>query len=566
MSDNVAWTGDSGVDNEEHYECGFNKIIGAYQFEDKESVDITERFLSECKNLALGEMAMSDNFNLVDCMSSIELMDPKMDQGMVPIDLTLGLENAIKSNKLDVRSMPLDEMIAVFDGTISCIVSFMHSNNLDQTVYTNILLSNPELIQDETLRLLSTGLLQFARTLRFIIDLGGISYDEDITLICKADETLLSSTDNDNINNLIKKYLKKAESKKKKTAEEVAVFHRLRFLQYFFDTIGNIVPPSSYLAPDSVEQFIVNFKGATTSLTLLVQSIRDVIKTIEEGKQPRSGDDGDFSWLPAFQPDVNRHLIPNTFPRTPILPNRAEAYKVIDEMVGRMTTIARELPLRVNTVDELLLFVREFTSDGADIFTRCLLQVAVAPFGDLIFGHISLNNMVANSLQSATSPVILDKNYPLFHSQPIQEYWQQVLTAISRSFLSLVQVYGMNETRQREQICSSLKEFNTLYAEAEHVDKRFMEYLESRGDCQTIIDAKPFCLSAYIGQHLMELMRYYILLGFKLELFVPYEFQYCYWYLGEVISMWRYRLYEQSREYLIADFKCGMCFLFVFLY
>uniref|UniRef100_A0AC34QJ46 Protein MAK10 homolog n=1 Tax=Panagrolaimus sp. JU765 TaxID=591449 RepID=A0AC34QJ46_9BILA len=450
--------------------------------------------------------------------------------------------------------MPLKEQIAVFDATMACLVSFLKSNSLDQTVYTNILLNDPELIEDEILKAMTTGLLQMTRTLKFIIDLGGISFDEDIALACKADETMLSSADNDNAIVFLKSVEKKME-KKLKTNLEKAMLHRLKFLRLFLEACACIVPPSSVLAPDSEEAFVVNFKLAAVCLSALMTSFSIIEKSINEGLSSENDDDGDYSWLSSFQPDVNRHLIPNSFPRAPLIDDRTTSYKFWKVLVENMTNMVRELPLKVGTIEDLLNYIREFTASDADIFNRCLLQVAVAPFGDSIFGNIPLNNLVINSLQGSTSPIVLDKNYPLYHSNAIQQYWQQVLTAISRSFLSLVQVYGMNETRQRDQITNILKEFNSLYYEAEIMDKKFLEYLRSHGDFSDVIEMKPFCISAYIGQHLMKLMRYYIVLGFKSELFVPYEFQYCYWYLGEVISMWCYRLFEQSKEYLIADLK-----------
>lgn len=536
----------------------FPNLIGAYDFESRESIDVTEQFISDCQNLGLGELATTKDFTLMDCMSSIELMDPKMDQGMIPIDLGLGLEHAISSGKLNTKSMPMEELIATFDATMACIVSFLNSNSLDQTVYTNICLSDPNLIEDEVLKVATIGLLQLTRSLKFIIDLGGIAYDEDISLSCRADESMLSSADNDHAIDILKQLEKKFEGKKNTNSNQKGILHRLKFIRYFLETISAIVPPSSVLAPDSEEGFVVNFKAATVAVSFLSNSLDIIEKTVNQGLQPGEGkDDGDYSWLPAIEPDVNRHLIPNTFPRAPVIGDRVNCYKFWKEVVDRMIDISRELPLKINTVEDLLNYIREFTANGGDVFTRSLLQVAIAPFGDSIFGNIPLSNIVVNSLQATTSPMVLDKNYPLYHSPAIQQYWQQVLAAVSRSFLSLVQIYGMNETRQREQICGALKEFNTLYAEAEHMDKKFTEYLEVQEEYKMAVEMKPFCLSAYIGQHLMELMRYYIVLGFKLELFVPYEFQYCYWYLGEVISMWRYRLFEQSREYLIADLKLG---------
>lgn len=46
--------------------------------------------------LSKGELVKSAKFNLADAMSAIEMMDPKMDNGIVPIDENLGLESALE--------------------------------------------------------------------------------------------------------------------------------------------------------------------------------------------------------------------------------------------------------------------------------------------------------------------------------------------------------------------------------------------------------------------------------------------------------------------------------------
>lgn len=57
--------------------------------------------------LQLGEVSRSENFHLGDAMSAIELMDPKMDCGMVPIKKTLGLEKSIEVTMLGLARIIL---------------------------------------------------------------------------------------------------------------------------------------------------------------------------------------------------------------------------------------------------------------------------------------------------------------------------------------------------------------------------------------------------------------------------------------------------------------------------
>ena len=45
--------------------------------------EVTQPFLSACAELKLGELCHDEMFGLFEAMSAIEMMDPKMDAGMV---------------------------------------------------------------------------------------------------------------------------------------------------------------------------------------------------------------------------------------------------------------------------------------------------------------------------------------------------------------------------------------------------------------------------------------------------------------------------------------------------
>ena len=45
--------------------------------------DVTDLFLTATNELAVGQLLQADNFTLSDGMTSIEIMDPKMDSGMI---------------------------------------------------------------------------------------------------------------------------------------------------------------------------------------------------------------------------------------------------------------------------------------------------------------------------------------------------------------------------------------------------------------------------------------------------------------------------------------------------
>lgn len=57
-------------------------------------------------------------------MSAIEMMDPKMDAGMLchQSHQVLGFEKSVDAGKLKIDDVAMDELIAIIDDTYACLV------------------------------------------------------------------------------------------------------------------------------------------------------------------------------------------------------------------------------------------------------------------------------------------------------------------------------------------------------------------------------------------------------------------------------------------------------------
>lgn len=84
--------------------------------------------------MPLGALSLAPGFSLIDAMSAVELLDPKMDLGMKPMDETLGLKYAIENNNFNEKIFSMEEMIAIFDASFACIASSIDGAYFDQTV------------------------------------------------------------------------------------------------------------------------------------------------------------------------------------------------------------------------------------------------------------------------------------------------------------------------------------------------------------------------------------------------------------------------------------------------
>uniref|UniRef100_A0A914Y1P8 Protein MAK10 homolog n=1 Tax=Panagrolaimus superbus TaxID=310955 RepID=A0A914Y1P8_9BILA len=177
----------------------------------------------------------------------------------------------------------------------------------------------------------------------------------------------------------------------------------------------------------------------------------------------------------------------------------------------------------------------------------------IFPYNDHIFGKISISDLIINSMQVTVAPFILNKEFNF--SEVVHQEWQIFLKDASGFFIDLIQAFGMNLVRQREKIGHFMEEATSMYLKSEAIDRKIAEYLYVKPKHAECINRKPYPLSTFLANHFMELMSYYIELGFKLELFVDHELPYIYWYLGEVISLWRHRFWMKAKEYIDME-KC----------
>lgn len=125
-------------------------------------------------DLELGELLHDEMFGLFEAMSAIEMMDPKMDAGMLcnrgarraksfdqAVDVSVEEKffpivffprRVFQDGSLKLLDFSYDELIGIMDTTLACIVSWLEGHSLAQTVFTNLYLHKPYQIEDKALR------------------------------------------------------------------------------------------------------------------------------------------------------------------------------------------------------------------------------------------------------------------------------------------------------------------------------------------------------------------------------------------------------------------------------
>ena len=120
-------------------------------------------------------------FGLFEAMSAIEMMDPKMDAGMMCNRINrkvLNLKDSIAAG-LKVKDMSKEEMIGIMDDTMCCLMSWLDGHTLAQTLFTNLYLHDPDLIEDKCLKSFSLLILALTDVMRLFVMKAEVFEEED---------------------------------------------------------------------------------------------------------------------------------------------------------------------------------------------------------------------------------------------------------------------------------------------------------------------------------------------------------------------------------------------------
>lgn len=139
-----------------------------------------------------------------------------------------------------------------------------------------------------------------------------------------------------------------------------------------------------------------------------------------------------------------------------------------------------------------------------------------------------------------------------------------------------IQVYssfGCNLSRQRDRLEMAINDLGAIQFHAGHLENRtdavLMEAKVIVGKLCELIKSNPLNLqiverednpqfhsvATFVFHNLLAIMHHYLELGFRMELYVPYEFTYMYWYMGEVEARWMLTTMERSHEIMLLEVK-----------
>ncbi|XP_042909668.1 N-alpha-acetyltransferase 35, NatC auxiliary subunit isoform X2 [Parasteatoda tepidariorum] len=523
-------------------------------------INVTEEFFKATEELELGELLHDDMFGLFEAMSAIEMMDPKMDAGMMcnrGSKKVLNFDQALKAGKLKIKDLSAEEQIGIIDATLACLVTWLEGHSLAQTVFTNLYLQKPHLVEDKIIRAFSIHLLKMLEVIRDFVNKAGVFEEEDFQPVMYgyklANEIPIgkATTMMKEVEDELQKKVKITRSKPgEEQPTEVQIQHedavalcsRIKFCRLFYQALMTFQKKKCQ-AVEECDRFLIQ----------CLELIPVIEKTIHLGISPdpkaESSNRADYPTILGFEPLVNQRLLPPTFPRYTKIKTRKESMNYLLYLVTRLRTICNIT--ECITFHSALDFMNEFSKTSPCVLSRSVLQLLYLNHSKCsvpgkVLGTMHIVDVLRDAIRSFIKPPILMPRSPLMMNLQTKEYVESFLGHCVRPFCTLIQITGHNRARQRDKLSHLIEELAALQEEADKVDA----YLHN---VSTNLDnhfPHLACFGTWVLYHILKIMIQYVLSGFELELYSSHEYTYIFWYLYEFLYGWMVSALSRANSYL----------------
>ncbi|ORY95835.1 Mak10 subunit, NatC N-terminal acetyltransferase-domain-containing protein [Syncephalastrum racemosum] len=500
--------------------------------------DITELFDRATNDFQHGQLLHLQSFTLYDAMSAIEIMDPKMDTGMV-------LENT-SSVPFDVQQrLTPEQLLWIMDRLLSCEMAWMSGHSLSQTIYTCLyfhhvpaLATEPpaNLNMDDPVDVIYTVLkayiLATVRCCQLVwseMTLGNVYEEEDFTtnlfglsLYEQYPDQLIFNEVDSALFHLKKLVQNKAAIKEKGFTEAGldALYRRLEARKcYSFALIYLAQPQCTHLneAKLELEKVLDLIRGDSHEA--------GIAKTVGTGT-PVEG---------AFDENINRKLTSQAPPRPIRLESDEESLKRYQDILERLCVVCDVT--KYPSVSSLKNFFRAFggAQPYPDAFSRAKLNTLF--FHDqCVFGKITPGDLVSTAIREFLQPPawLFSIAYPCPAALEEEDVGRlrglvnDFLNKASLPFVDYFKIQCHNRSRQRRILCKVIGEWEVLQEEAISVDVELHKLMN--------YDDPPYYFSSWAYHIKSDLVELILVLGFELELFGLHEYPMIYRYLQYLLE------------------------------
>lgn len=507
--------------------------------------DVSSLLHSASNELQDGELIHGDNFNLFAAMSALEIMDPKMDSGIVC--RYYSVEEAIEDGTAPIplnanKTVDVHCIIDVMDHLLSCEATWHKGHSLAQTIFSCIYLLRPDRTSSHAL--LNSYCTVIRATCNAVISVvsetrtheeedlftitSGLPLKKDGDDKCLAMVNVIEETVSRQLNAC------KSPSHKKRAIEDIeplqinldleegyckAVLCRLRFRKHFYHVLACLRRPQGRgldLARKHIASSLVELNSILKTEEFLKSNRRfgtceDVAEdsTTASGCQPI-----------GFDSTLNSRLSAPTPPRAIKLLSWKKAVEYFQKLLHDLDVVC-SLPVD-SSFEGALRFVVAFQKLQPDLVARSHLQLLLVQDGKL-YGRDSMFDVVckAAAIPEITKNPEIQKNESFVH--------------LGQLAITLLKIVCTNAAWQRRQLGKVLQDWRILHMQLELALRKEFEERSS-----TTIDENLFMkmykhILNWIEEQTYWIAFRFLILGFELELYSPSEYCMVYWYIYVIL-------------------------------
>lgn len=544
---------------------------------DAEWRDVTQLMSAAAKELKVGQLVHEDDFNLFDSMSALELMDPKMDSGM----LVNGVPPQSISARLESGSVPLEfssprDVLATLDELFCCEAGWLNGLPLAQSLLTSVYMHRDPLnalcaqlvspleslvavdadvrqvlkenvgntAKDSLLLVVCSMILATLKTADLVRDAAlraDIYEEEDFSPGNGFDVGVLAPVSVETIDVLLQVTLERLEvlltqhkassskkSSKKKHGKKGGA-PATGNCESFSACGYELLYPNARVGAMLCEAFIRR-----------VRIRRELLRTyaglgLAEGaldlQEAREGFHRAYELVQGMSTE-RLELDPECFsgksfgfdPSISRLllsgsPPRDVKVPSFDEALEQTKKVLEEMvvgcsPPDWRCMEDLRIFLVKFSRQQPTIVARSYVLLFLYADGKIYAKYNFMDWLSASMVMNGVPSVLLStQEGVLYSSRCIETVYESL------------KVFLHNRSRQRTRIEYLLDEWSILQAEATAVDGKFTTEMSIPKA------AYPRYFTAWSLEESVQLMLQYVVLGLELELYAPSEFGTTYWYL-----------------------------------
>ncbi|KAE8902329.1 hypothetical protein PF005_g1062 [Phytophthora fragariae] len=544
---------------------------------DAEWRDVTQLMSATAKELKVGQLIHEEDFKLFDSMSALELMDPKMDSGM----LVNGAPPQSISARLEGGGVPLEfssarDVLATLDELFCCETGWLNGLPLAQSLLMSVYMHrDPLCALVAQLVTPLENLVEDGADVRAVLkeSVGNSAKDSLLLVMCAVFLATLKTAD------LVRDAALRADIYEEEDFSpgngfDVGVLapisvevldtmlqvtqERLEVLLEQHKTASSkksskkkhgkkaSAPATSNSEASSAAGYELLYPNARVGALLCeafirrVQLRRALLSTyaglgLAEGlldlKQAREGLHRAYELVEGMSAE-RLELDPECFtgksfgfdPSISRLllsgsPPRDVKIPLIDEAFWQMKKVLEEMvigcsPPEWTCMEDLRIFLVEFSRQQPTIVARSYVLLFLYADSKIYAKYNFMDWLSASMVMNGVPSVLFSTHEGVLYSS----------RCIETVYESL-KVYLHNRSRQRARIGYLLDEWSILQAEATAVDERFTSEMNIPKA------AYPRYFTAWSLEESVQLMLHYVVLGLELELYSPSEFATIYWYL-----------------------------------